>query len=1787
MIEQLDFGNKTENGGANRKGKLSADEFNVLIAKINEIISNTLELGTESGTAYDGAAGASLAQMVQELAGGGGTMYSTYIRNNLDSLGFAAQLNEECLLDFTFISQYRDDLSEPYKPTGETGMCTMMVKNSKYTDFTVVKQFEVSSNISIKQEVSEYLTSGTNNIKLTITGSNTDKTTNPITYTVTLTSLGVSAPNFSWWLAYSKDIVIPMVIAGNINKTLNVTITGEGYSQSYTQSLGTSIYTDTPLNYSIPHPGKNGVFNISFYLSNSDNTIQTKAISVNVMCIKTATEAVKLMCTNNVSSLLVNWESNVVFDYSIYDGQAAGTDALFLVKKGGDEVYRSENDAIVTSTKNTFTYPMEVETDDDANFQVVVSALNEDSSNLTTPITIDVNNSLGYSATAGAVLYINPRTRSNSQTNYKSIVNEKDKSTVAATWNYMNWSNDGWVEDADGNKALKLFARSSVEIDYKPFATESARTGKTIEIDFKVENASDSSKDIISSAETKSDGVRVGLKVSGDNVSLFSQSKQDSTTQDLPINNNKRIRLTAVIMPDAYGNSGYNLVCLYIDGKKNRQYSYENNDYFKNSGKIILGNDFANLYIYGIRVYDSALTENAVRKNYINQLTTTAEKQAETAKNKVFDAEGTNIDFNATKLLYNCFVINIIFPNLNNPGAVTGTIEIYFKDKPEKNLTITFILWEGQGTSSKKYLEWNIRGKENKGLDSQGVVQLSVTTYADGTTETKKSRMFDGVPKMNKITAKKNWASSMQDHKAGSCAAFNDLFKKQGLTNEAITDNPEVRVAVYQEPFIGFSKQTNEDGEDVYTCMGEFTMGPDKGDSACFGYDTGTYPNLLSVEGSDNAPLGALFRVPWNRSKSYWAYNPDEEAFQYNNTNCWDFDAGELNETETEPVSTQLWVNTYNATYVCSNRIKPYNGTLAQLNADVINYRGTGYEYWISKSGDANRYNLYYYEASEGKFIPSDIGNGQINLKTQLSAYLPADISGYTDDALNTLFINARVSLFAATAPTYWDIADSVLHYCFTEFTAGTDQRAKNTYPYNFGLSGSKWKWRLDDSDTIFPIDNQGQDRKPYYCEMHDFYSNGQPIWNGETSVFWNLLELAFKDRLISGMRTMLSNMESLSGQTSGTPYDKVYAFYKKYFLSIKTYFPAAIVNADAKRYEMAKLAYINGTYVNDTDPITQSHGDFYSAETAWMEKRIMYIMSKYNYGLFSADGTDTIIVRAAGNTINYEITPAYDMYPAIANGTSIVQGARTKAGQVCQMAIDLGGSADQQNAIQAASWLLSIGKWYDKNVSGTMIVRGRRLTELIIGSKTETIVISITGLTISDCGSLQKIMLSRIATLQGVLDLSACVNLREVRADGTNLSQIKLPSGGGVETVEYPANNKYLVLQNFPRLSTNGLIITECLPNIIDFFVVDCPLLAPMKILSDILTAQQSQGAAHALKHVRAVGFREIYSTGDVLESIGTLADGSYEGLDSNGVAGNDEYPVLDGTLTVNSNYYQDTIDNLRSIFSKLTLNVIGNPWIRFKDDLFKAAIVSLIDSDGDGGITPDEAETVINNPKSYTIWDGIEIFEWTNLIVNGQSYPVPTSIKEVYLGRNNSAYGINFYGSTSLEKIDLTNYSNPNTVAAYLDTVVPGSFCSGCTGLKTVIIKSNTTAIGVTAFDTCTSLEKFPVIPDTCTSIGQGASTGRSFYSCSSLATLVLGSGIISIATYSFGACTSMQSFYIKAVTPPTLASANAFSNNSCNIYVPVGSGAAYKAATNWSSLASRIYEYDFDLDPNNINS
>lgn len=614
-------------------------------------------------------------------------------------------------------------------------------------------------------------------------------------------------------------------------------------------------------------------------------------------------------------------------------------------------------------------------------------------------------------------------------------------------------------------------------------------------------------------------------------------------------------------------------------------------------------------------------------------------------------------------------------------------------------------------------------------------------------------------------------------------------------------------------------------------------------------------------------------------------------------------------------------------------------------------------------------------------------------------------------------------------------------------------------------------------------------------------------------------MELAFAEEKTTNMRLMMTSMQALSGLKSGNDLEKLYAFYKKYFFDeAQEYFPSNAFNADARiAYENGKLAYNAGTYSNDTDPITQSLGDHYAAEQRWVTKRILYMMSKYNFGLFSANGSDTITVRAAGNTIKYELTPAMDMYPAIANGTSIIRGARTKAGDVCVMEIELSGSGDQQNAIQGASYLQDIGDWYNKNVQGSMIIQGRMLRDIRLGSKTEAIVISISSLTLSNCTSLQRLLLSNISTLSGTLNLAGCTHLQEVYADGTSLVQIILPKGGGLRTVEFSAYNQYLSLANYPLMTNEGVGIDLCEEIITDFFITGCPKVKPMQLLVSIMDAQTGQGGDHKLKRIRAVGFDETYDDSDMLDKLATLSNGTYEGLSSEGLAGEDEYPVLDGTITINTNAYEDSIEILRNAFKKLTLNINGDFYVRFKDAVIGNYFIDLY---GDGvGITKQQIQSIDKIP-SYQFKDNKEVTSFDEF-----QYFTGLSVlsREAFYGCSNLS---SIILPSSLTLIELQAFRGTNISNIFIPKGVKSmqqSTFEECSNLKEVIFEEDSSLIELkfTQFRSCSSLIKIE-LPDTIENMGDYL-----FKDCTSLkyCHYPINSKVTAINNSCFENCSSLQ--------------------------------------------------------------
>ena len=126
--------------------------------------------------------------------------------------------------------------------------------------------------------------------------------------------------------------------------------------------------------------------------------------------------------------------------------------------------------------------------------------------------------------------------------------------------------------------------------------------------------------------------------------------------------------------------------------------------------------------------------------------------------------------------------------------------------------------------------------------------------------------------------------------------------------------------------------------------------------------------------------------------------------------------------------------------------------------------------------------------------------------------------------------------------------------------------------------------------------------------------------------------------------------------------------------------------------------------------------------------------------------------------------------------------------------------------------------------------------------------------------------------------------------------------------------------------------------------------------------------------------------------------------------------------------------------------------------------------------------------------------------------------------------------------------------------------AFCY--TTILSVEIPSSVALIAYEAFRNCRAL-KSAVMREGVTEIMSSA-----FEDCSVLPTIDIPSTVTSIGDWAFQGCSKLSEVHIKAMVPPTIG-ISVFNGTSkdLKIYVPLNSVDAYKTATNWSTLASKI--------------
>lgn len=1698
--------------------------------------------------------------------GGGSTSYQLSLKSEGDVIKTFSTTDTNAYINFYFVAKQKTPDSSVWEEMpGESVSYTIEVSTGG-SAFTQVTQGYLLAGAREKFDVRKFLVAGSSTlIRIKAVGDFTGLTA-ALTYNYSLTSMAIAPANFTWYTPFIQNTPYSLgglTITGNLEKTLYVKVSSSAlsYAKVYTKALGTQTWVATPFSYTemeFPATGT-GVYKVEIWLES--NGLESKHLIYNIICVSSEDQyTARLVTMTDVASQVINYTDNKLFSYAIYNkGGATGDPTIILTKTEGGSTstfYSDTLSGVTTAASHDFTTSVEIAS---SNSDISVEARLTYGNEQTATFTLD--NSASFPATSGAVFYMNPASRSNSQTNYLNIVNEVTSEGIVATWKNMAWTDgtDGWTIDNAGRKCLCLPATTKCIVNgLTPMSTFG--TSKTIEFTFKAENASDYSEPVITICDDPSSKVFRGIKIFPDKIIVHSRDKQNNLTQSYPFQDEKTIHLVVTIQKNykvTYGN----LCKIYANGVGVCSFAFTNTDSWINEGNLQMGSDTADLFVYNFRQYESGFGSADAFRNFLASLPDLTTKRAENTDYYKVLNDGEQVDYDVLKNTENTMVIEMLngaeLPQYGFDKKYKAQCNLWLKifdevegiDPVGRKLTGAYLnqTISGQGTTSMNYFRWNLRWKMD---DDYGI----------------------------RITAKKNYASSMQSHKMGATALYNDVYKKLGLSNGSTG-----RVAVYQYPVYGFLKKLKEGTTQYYyEFIGLFTVGPDKGDKKTFGFkDSGLKNTVINLEGTDHTPAGVGFDYPWSQLK----YINSNEAFGAplsNGTYEKAYEVGNCGTAKTEEAIQayldQEFAPAYNVVFENSTMIIGTNTPLSTINADVISWRrnkdpeGNLYDrYMVWIDGD---YTLYYLNKATNQYTSTGI-----NLQTQNGTP-----SGSTIEEKNEWFKNKRRARFKENMENYWDLEDLLFHDVFLLIIAASDNLKKNFYPQKFATlaDGGRWGFRQDDLDSILRTDNQGHQTKEYSVEQFDWTDENKTayVFKGEDSALHHLLYECYPDEIRQMGYRILDAMASLS-DTGTNAIDKLMGCFEKYFFSkAQDYFTKSAYNADAEySYEDAWPSYDKNTYSVDTHPLEQSLGGNEESERGWLWLRMIYCMSMFRYGTF-ATYTDTSLGRITYRpqyAQSFTLTPAIDLYPTIlpGQGTGVCSTERIKAGESVTLPAVGGGNTNIY--IPASDYIRDIGDLRTLAVdsaAGSMSVAGKRLQRLKLGDlDASTVTSTLTGLTIGACPSLTEIDARNVTGLTETIDLTNCPRIKSAYFGGTDVKSVIVPSGAKIANLQLSDATTTISLVDLPKLSSEGLTYGE-LSNVEYLRIEDCPNLDAFGILKELYNTESK-----SLRNIRVTDFVYDGNATDV-DMVMNLAkdiaaDGStvdYTGIDSEGTPQQTLVPIIEGTLNIASSVYEDSASFVREQYPNLTLNIAGGYYIRFAD---KAVQDICVAKWGDGiGITEAQAAAVTSlgtmfkdntkitkftelnkfgvtsiSQNSFASCTNLETIDLSNIVklLNGKSEPQYgvflncNSLKNVGDISGIESLGCNvFYGCSSLAiDINLPNLKTISTGAFNGSGIVtvtslgsvtrlPGSengwgstgIFQNCINLTRVNI-SNAEYIGNSTFNGCTSLNEI-ILSSSLTSIGDSA-----FNNCSALTTINLPASLTTIGSFAFSNCTSIVRF------------------------------------------------------------
>lgn len=1214
-------------------------------------------------------------------------------------------------------------------------------------------------------DISDYLLAGTIDVyvrAVATTAEGTVQTKQAYKSISVITLLLTSSYNLGSTIAdggykNTDTIEIPFTITGSGTKDISMYIDGSSTPMTQTINKSGTVNGSFTIQASTLTSGRhtvqlvaerNGLLSDSIYID-----ILKSGLNAPFIGLKYTDKNGTILYSNHLTPTLKTGQyEQLEFDYIAYDPNT--TPATVTEKHNGSSVRTLNVPRSMQTYTNRFT------TQGTIQVQFVCRTM-------TYNFNVDVTESdiaVGE-ATQGLMLKLTAAGRSNDEENPASWV----YGDITTDFENVDWKSSGWIEEA-----LRLRNGAKATINYRPFTTDVARDGCTIEIEFKISNVLDRNADVITCLyDTK------GFQITAEEASMYTGSTKEVEDDDgnVVVTNvgvgskfasDMLLKVAFVIGKRTEGR----LIELYVNGIRSKADIYAEGDNFQQdvAQGIMFDSANADIDIYSIRIYGRAISDDEELGNYIVDRPSASEMSDLFLDNEVLDEEGSDIDIDKLRAKGRGVLLFIREGSLDPVNAENNKstdfltdVHFYSPFGKEYDFVLKNCYMRIQGTSSTKYPRKNYRIYFAKGtsptLFINGVEQTEAGS--DGKRKNKYPMRPGSIP-MNLFCMKCDYSDSSMTHNTGLAKMFNDIFKELELLTPAQAVDSDIRGAIDGFPIDIFAAETIDETPQYF---GQYNFNNEKSNSGpIFGME-----DVTDTEGNE---------VNWDCPITFEFLN--------------------------------------NMQRLC----------LFQVDDDMESQLDSEFD-------DALEFNypkdLYWSQAKaieeEGDVCEDKHKTAVRRLFSWIKSCIPAGA-----DTVNYEDISSFTSTkFKEEVSQYFDINYLLTYYLFTDYFALVDQRAKNILMRTW--DGLKWYIMFYDGDTallgrndsflayLYTVnrDTWDAEKSKYAFEGHDSWlwclvlanlenelkacagslrekmtaERALDMFNNEQSANWS--ERQYNK---SGyFKYIIPQIEGVDVQGTLTKYPYIYALQG----SREAHRTHTIIN----RFALLDAKYETGAYRSDNI-------DMYMSRTASTPANTIVITSNedYYFGYGTNNQPTLQASQAAGEdeTVTLTFTNAFTVNDPI----RVYGASRMKE-------LDMRGAADNLTG--------------DINFNKCKVLQKLDISTYNTGSSGWCLVID-------KCTQLREINLNgqsdaRTGTLSSTeLNFANQTKLERLDAGGVNVQGVVFAEGAPLSYARIPGTIKTLRLEYLPNIDMSNLII-DSYSNIETFRFAACPNLNWETLLS------------------------------------------------------------------------------------------------------------------------------------------------------------------------------------------------------------------------------------------------------------------------------------------------------------------------------------------------------------------